>query len=98
MAGDARIMEGRRLPGSRGLGLAIPACEKGLGTVIGSVNAPGLIDGVRVEAFPVYPDDRGYFLEVNRSGLGLAAAFPRETTQTSAALNHPGTVKAFHYH
>ncbi len=31
-------------------------------------------------------------------GRGLAAAFPAETTQVSAALNYPGTIKAFHYH
>jgi len=31
-------------------------------------------------------------------GRGLAADFPAETTQISAALNFPGTVKAFHYH
>ena len=31
-------------------------------------------------------------------GRGLAAAFPAETTQISAALNYPGTIKAFHYH
>jgi dTDP-4-dehydrorhamnose 3,5-epimerase len=31
-------------------------------------------------------------------GRGLAAAFPTETTQMSAALNYAGTVKAFHFH
>jgi dTDP-4-dehydrorhamnose 3,5-epimerase len=46
----------------------------------------------------VHPDDRGYFLELQRLGQGLAAAFPAETTQISAALNYPGAVKAFHYH
>ena len=29
---------------------------------------------------------------------GLAAAFPPETTQVSAALSYPGTIKAFHFH
>jgi dTDP-4-dehydrorhamnose 3,5-epimerase len=46
----------------------------------------------------LWPDDRGYFLEVQRIGLGLAAQFPAESTQVSAALNYPGAIKAFHYH
>ena len=51
-----------------------------------------------MQPFALYPDDRGYFLEVQRIGSGLAAAFPPETTQISAALNYPGTIKAFHFH
>ena len=39
-------------------------------------NSPDLIDGVRVQPFALWPDDRGYFLEVQRIGHGLAAAFP----------------------
>jgi dTDP-4-dehydrorhamnose 3,5-epimerase len=31
-------------------------------------------------------------------GRGLASGFPPESTQISAALNYPGTVKAFHFH
>jgi dTDP-4-dehydrorhamnose 3,5-epimerase len=31
-------------------------------------------------------------------GHGLAAHFPAATSQVSAALSYPGTVKAFHYH
>ena len=46
----------------------------------------------------VWPDDRGYFLEVIRMKQGLAADFPPETTQVSAALSYPGTIKAFHFH
>src|SRR5882724_2863686 len=98
MAGESTQLEVRRLAVSGSLELAIPECEKGLGTIIGSVDAPGLIQGVRLQPFAVYPDDRGYFLEVNRMGRGLAAGFPPESTQTSAALNYPGTVKAFHFH
>ena len=78
----------------RRLQLAIPQCEKGLGTVVGSPDGKGLIEGVRVQPFTLYPDDRGYFLEVHRMGRGLAADFPGATTQVSAALNYPGTVKA----
>jgi dTDP-4-dehydrorhamnose 3,5-epimerase-like enzyme len=44
------------------------------------------------------PDDRGYFLEVQRIGRGLNVAFQPETMQISAAINYPGTIKAFHYH
>jgi dTDP-4-dehydrorhamnose 3,5-epimerase len=102
MAANVTRAEGRRLAVSGDLELAIPECEKSLGAVIGSIDAqgaaPGLIAGVRLQPFPVYPDDRGYFLEVNRMGRGLAAGFPPETTQTSAALNYPGTIKAFHFH
>jgi dTDP-4-dehydrorhamnose 3,5-epimerase len=46
----------------------------------------------------VWPDDRGYFLEIARFGQGLIAGFPAESTQVSAALNYPGIIKAFHYH
>ncbi|HLK62655.1 MAG TPA: dTDP-4-dehydrorhamnose 3,5-epimerase family protein [Bryobacteraceae bacterium] len=80
------------------LRLAIPHCEKGIGAVIGSADSPHLIAGVRVEALRLHPDDRGYFLEVQRMGQGLAAGFPAATSQLSAALSYAGTVKAFHYH
>ena len=92
------IPEARRIASSAGLDLALPECEKGIGAVISAVNSPHLIDGVLIEPVTLYPDDRGYFLEVQRLGRGLAAAFPAETTQISAALNYPGTIKAFHYH
>src|SRR5204863_2086361 len=81
-----------------GLELAYPTNEKGLGSNILSPDSAELIPGVRVQPFPLYPDDRGYFLEVQRIGKGLAAGFPPETTQISAALSYPGTMKAFHFH
>lgn len=87
-----------RLQSLASLQLAIPQCTKGLGAVIVKPDSPDLIQGVRVQPLALYPDDRGYFLEVHRMGRGLAAAFPAETTQTSAALSYPGTIKAFHYH
>jgi dTDP-4-dehydrorhamnose 3,5-epimerase len=31
-------------------------------------------------------------------GRGLVAGYPAESTQISAALNYPGTIKAFHFH
>ena len=87
-----------RLPSTDELSLAIPVCEKGIGAVILNPQSPELIDGVRIQPFAIYPDDRGYFMEVQRFGLGLAANFPAASTQVSAALNYPGAIKAFHYH
>jgi dTDP-4-dehydrorhamnose 3,5-epimerase len=92
------IPEARRIASSAGLELALPECEKGIGAVISTLHSPHLIDGVLVEPVTLWPDDRGYFLEVQRVGRGLAAAFPAETTQISAAVNYPGAIKAFHYH
>jgi dTDP-4-dehydrorhamnose 3,5-epimerase len=88
----------RPLASSGDLRLAYPECPKGLGAVIGRVDSPDLIQGVRLQPFAVYPDDRGYFLEVQRIGHGLAAAFPPERSQVAAAMNYRGTIKAFHYH
>jgi dTDP-4-dehydrorhamnose 3,5-epimerase len=76
----------------------IPVCGRGIGDVILAPDSPALIEGVRAAAFPIWPDDRGYFLEVLRMGQGMAGAFDPATTQVSAALSYPGTIKAFHYH
>ncbi|MGH9674162.1 MAG: dTDP-4-dehydrorhamnose 3,5-epimerase family protein [Bryobacteraceae bacterium] len=78
--------------------IEIPQCEKGLGEVIGSPDQAGLIDGVRIQPSALHPDDRGWFLEVARLGRGLVSGFPKDTTQVSAALSYPGTIKAFHFH
>src|SRR3954469_26028652 len=90
--GEARIAAGDGLelvrPGPR---------EQALGAIILSPESHELIEGVRVQPFPIYPDDRGYFLEVQRLGHSVISGFPAESTQISAALNYPGTVKAFHY-
>lgn len=93
--GTARL---RRIAAHGELELAHPANEKGIGSVILSPESPELIADVRVQPFPIYPDDRGYFLEIQRIGRGAVAGFPPETTQISAALNYAGTIKAFHYH
>ena len=74
-----------------GLEIATPECEKGLGQVILAPDSKDLIPGVRIKPYPLWPDDRGYFLEVLRVGQGLAAEFPTESTQVSAALSYPGT-------
>jgi dTDP-4-dehydrorhamnose 3,5-epimerase len=74
------------------------ANTKGIGKVIIKPESPDLIEGIRIHPFPLFPDDRGYFLEVLRVGEGMPAGFPTTSTQVSAALSYPGTIKAFHYH
>jgi len=88
----------RPLASLGGLELAVPTCPKGLGAVIGRVDSAELIAGVEIAPLMVHPDDRGYFLEVQRVGQGLARGFPPERSQVSAALSYAGTIKAFHYH
>lgn len=77
--------------------IQIPRNERGLGAVILKPDSPELIEGVIARPFAVWPDDRGYFLEVARLGQGLVEGFPAQT-QVSAAVNYPGIIKAFHYH
>ena len=88
----------RTIASSGDLQLAYPENPKGIGAVIGRADSPDLIDGVRVQPLALHPDDRGYFMEVQRLGQGLAKDFPPATTQVSAAMNFAGTVKAFHFH
>jgi len=66
--------------------------------MISNPSSPELRDGVQIKRIDLWPDDRGYFLEIQRLGKVIAAKFPAETTQISAALSYPGTIKAFHYH
>src|SRR3954452_10804765 len=61
----------RPLAAAGNLQLGYPENQKGLGSVILSPDSAELIAGVRVQPFPIYPDDRGYFLEVQRIGRGL---------------------------
>ena len=99
MTGTSAVRDtGRLIAQSDKLELAIPDCEKGLGRVIGAIDSGALIAGVRLDRLLVHPDDRGYFLELQRLGRGLAAEFPAASSQFSAALSYPGTIKAFHYH
>ena len=83
---------------TRAIEIGTPSNTHGIGDIILSPDSPKLIDGVRVAPYPLWPDDRGYFLEVLRIGHGLAAHYDPATTQISAALSYPGTIKAFHYH
>lgn len=94
----AQQISARLLASGNGLELAIPECEKGIGDLILAPDSPKLIHGIKAQPLAVWPDDRGYFLEVQRIGHGLAAGFPPETSQISAAMNYPGAIKAFHYH
>jgi dTDP-4-dehydrorhamnose 3,5-epimerase len=80
------------------LSIALPQCDPGIGDVILSPDSAKLIEGVRVSPYPLWPDDRGYFLEIIRIGQGPASGFEPATTQVSAALSYPGAIKAFHYH
>jgi dTDP-4-dehydrorhamnose 3,5-epimerase len=99
MTGKAVTMGAARpLASADDLELLVPECARGIGTVIGNPDSADLIAGVRVQPLALYPDDRGYFLEIQRFGLGPAAAFPAASTQVSAALTYPGAIKAFHYH
>ena len=89
MAGDT-VTASRPLASFEGLDLAVPECARGLGSVILSPDSADLIEGVRAEPFPIYPDDRGYFLEVQRLGGGLTQNFPPESIQVSAAEHDSG--------
>lgn len=78
--------------------IRIPSNEKGIGKVILSPDAGSLISGVIVKPVALWPDDRGYFMEIARLQQGIVSNFPPETTQVSAALSYPGSIKAFHVH
>ena len=91
---DSRIITSADAP----MRLILPECERGLGAGITNPEAPQLIEGVKIEAAQLWPDDRGYFLEIARMTKGLAGKLAPAEAQVSAALNYPGTIKAFHYH
>jgi dTDP-4-dehydrorhamnose 3,5-epimerase len=80
------------------LELCWPECPRGIGALIRQPDSADLIEGVRLQPCALWPDDRGYFLEVGRSGRDLLAGFASDRLQVSASLSYPGTIKAFHYH
>ena len=82
----------------QGLELCRPECPRGIGHVIRRLDAPELIQGVKLVPVTLWPDDRGYFLEIGRAGQALLAGFDPASMQVSASLSYPGTIKAFHYH
>jgi len=81
-----------------GTSIEIPQAQPGIGKVILSPSSGDLIADVVLNSFPLWPDDRGYFLEIARLGEGLVSEFPAKGSQVSAALNYPGIIKAFHFH
>ena|ERR1700730_6443024 len=86
-----------------GLDLAIfRRYEKTRGRVINQVQSPDLIAGVIIESLQVFPDDRGFFLELARLGCtGIAKTMvpdERRRIQISTTVTYPGTIKAIHYH
>jgi dTDP-4-dehydrorhamnose 3,5-epimerase len=54
----------------------------------------GGIQGVELKPLKVWPDDRGYLMEVLRSD----DPFFRGFGQTTYTVAYPGTIKAFHWH
>ncbi len=96
MSGPAVSLE--RIAAGEGLELCRPSCPHGIGTVIRQPDGAGLIEGVRVMPLALWPDDRGYFLEVGRAGQALLGGFVPGHMQVSASLTYPGAIKAFHYH
>ncbi|MBI1356222.1 MAG: dTDP-4-dehydrorhamnose 3,5-epimerase [Acidobacteria bacterium] len=95
----SNVSPGRRVTGSEASRpIVCPTAEHGIGSVITNPESPQLIAGVVAEAAALWPDDRGYFLEVARMGKGLAGRMNPAEAQVSAALSYPGTIKAFHYH
>jgi dTDP-4-dehydrorhamnose 3,5-epimerase len=78
--------------------ITTPKCQPGIGKVILAPDSTGVIEGIGIHPYPLWPDDRGYFLEVIRIGQGPGADFNPATTQVSTALSYPGTIKAFHFH
>jgi dTDP-4-dehydrorhamnose 3,5-epimerase len=91
-------MHTKTIAAGAGLELALPDCERGLGRVIRTPDSDDLIQDVRLRPLQLHPDDRGYFLEIFRSGEDLVAGFDFHAVQVSTACNFPGIIKAFHYH
>ncbi len=82
-----------------GLRLGVkPRPVRDAGELVREPNSPKLIAGVQIEPLRLWPDDRGYFLEVMRQGLGLSGQLGAGPLQLSAAMSYPGAIKALHYH
>jgi dTDP-4-dehydrorhamnose 3,5-epimerase len=76
--------------------------QQDCGDVITNSQSPHLIQGVEVEAFNTYADDRGCLAELFRFGApGLARDFDPSSDsqiQVSFTTSYPGIIKATHYH
>jgi len=68
------------------------------GSLIREPDSQDLIAGVRVARLQLWPDDRGYFLEVMRQGEALGAGLAAGKLQVSCALSYAGAIKALHFH
>jgi dTDP-4-dehydrorhamnose 3,5-epimerase len=98
-AATAGAAQERQLGERNGLRLALrPRLRYDTGTLIREPDSADLISGVRIAKGRLWPDDRGYFLEVLRQGMGLGKSLSAASLQVSAALSYPGTIKALHYH
>ena len=53
-----------------------------------------MIKDVKVEKLKLYPDDRGFFVEVLKEGNPIF----KNIKQTSYTETYPGVIKAFHWH
>src|SRR5689334_8863339 len=100
MAASPKTPQGTKPVADRdGLHLAIRhGGERGIGRVILRPDDPALIQGVEISPLKLFPDDRGYFLELSRLGQGLAGHLGAGQVQVSGTLSYPGTIKALHYH
>ena len=76
----------RAIAQTEGLELILPENSKGIGEVILAPEAPRLIDGVKIAPLKIWPDDRGYFFEIQRIGIGIASAFPPARIRTDTTL------------
>ena len=86
-----------------GLELAIKRrSTRTLGKIISRAESHDLIVGVAIQPLQVFPDDRGFFVELARLGsTGIAAQIipdDQRQIQLSMTLTYPGTIKAIHYH
>src|SRR4051794_29383468 len=77
--------------------LGLAPSQPGIGSVIQKPDSPDLIQGVEIIPHLLWPDDRGYFLEILRFSQDAWPA-TAGTAQLSCAVSYPGTIKAFHYH
>ena len=99
MAASSGLQASRSLGERHGLRLAVrPRPQRDAGKLIRHPDSADLIKEMRIERVQLWPDDRGYFLEVMRQGIGLGAELGAGSLQVSCALSYPGTIKALHYH
>ncbi len=97
MAPKARS-RGARLASSGDLELAIPECAKGIGIVILRARFARPDRGRARPAASRLSRRPRIFPGSAAHGPRPGRRFPAGATQVSAALNYPGTIKAFHFH